>query len=147
MSTMQNKDLVHRYIDEVFNQGNLAAADQYLSPGFVDHNPLTPDQPPGPAGQKQVYARFREAFPDLYVTLEALVAEGNMVANRATISGQQRGSILGIPPTGKRVSWQAMTIFRVANGQIVERWSTHDLLGLLRQLGIIPEGIEVPAVR
>lgn len=147
MATMQNKELVRNYLEEVFNRRNLNAVDQYLSPAFVDHNPYSPQQAPGPAGRKQATSRFHEAFADFHLAIESIVAEGDMVAVRGTFSGRQTGSFMGVPPTGQRVAWQGMGFFRVANGRITERWSTHDLLGLLQQVGIIPERIEVPAVR
>jgi steroid delta-isomerase-like uncharacterized protein len=147
MSTMQNKEIVRSYIEEVFNKGILSAADQYLSPGFVDHNPFSPQQMSGPAGQRQVATLFREAFTGFHAALEDVIAEGDIVANRATIAGTQSGSIMGIPPTGRQVSWQAMTFFRLANGKIVERWSNHDLFGLLQELGVLPSRLEVPGVR
>ena len=90
---------------------------------------------------------FREAFDGFHVALEQIVAEGDTVAVRGTLSGTHGGYFMGVPPTGKRVSWQAMTFFRITNGRIMERWSSHDPLGLLKEVGIIPERLEVPAVR
>lgn len=147
MSMMKNSELVRTYIEEAFNKGNINAVDRFLSPAFLDHNPFSPQQALGPAGQKQMISRFHEAFANLHITLESVISEGDIVAARGTYSGMQKGSFMGVPPTGKRVSWQAMAFFRVANGKIAERWSNHDLLGLLQQLGLIPERIEVPAVR
>lgn len=147
MSMMQHKETVRTYIEEVFNRGNVAAVEQFVSPSFVDHNPFSRQQAPGPAGQRQAVQMLREAFGDFHVALEKIVSEGDTVAIRGTVSGVHRGYFMGVPPTGKRVSWQAMTFLRMANGRIVERWSTHDLLGLLKEVGIIPERLEVPAVR
>lgn len=147
MSTMQNKEIVRSYIEEVFNKGRVSAVDQYLSPGFVDHNPFSPQQLRGPAGQRQVATMFREAFAGFHVTLEDVIAEGDIVANRATVGGTHSGSFMGISPTDRQVSWQAMTFFRLADGKIVERWSNHDLLGLLQELGVLPSRLEIPGVR
>lgn len=147
MSMMQNSQLVRTYLEEAFNKGNINAVDQFLSPAFVDHNPFSPEQAQGLAGQKQRVSRYHEAFADFHLAIESVISEGDTVAVRGTFSGIQRGSFMGVPPTNKRVSWQAMAFFRIANGRIVERWATHDLLGLLQQLGLIPERIEVPAVR
>ncbi len=147
MSTMQNNALVRNYIEDVFGRGNVNALDQFLSPAFVDHNPLTPQQPQGPAGQKQAVTRLHEAFANLHVAVESVISEGDTAAARVTFSGMHTGSFMGVPPTNKRVSWQAMVFYRIANGKIVERWGNYDLLGLLQQLGVIPERIEAPAVR
>lgn len=148
MSMMQtNKELARNYIEEAFNKGNVNAVDQFLSPAFVDHNPFSPRQAAGPEGQKQAISRFHEGFADFHVTLESVISEGDMVAMRGTFSGVQKGGFMGVPPTNQRVAWQAMAFYRVANGKLVERWANHDLLGLLQQVGIIPERLEVPAVR
>ncbi|HOG46203.1 MAG TPA: ester cyclase [Anaerolineae bacterium] len=146
MSAVQNKETVHRYIDETFNKGNLAVIDEVLAPSFVDHNP-TPGQATGPMGAIEFARNFRSAFPDLHVNIEEMVAEGDKVAMRSTIRGTQKGEFMGISPTGMQVSWQAMAIFRVASGKILERWSSQDHLGLLQQLGAIPERLMVSTVR
>lgn len=146
MSVMQSKEIVRRYIEEVFNKGNLNVADEVLAPGFVDHNPM-PGQASGIEGAIEFARDSRHSFPDLHVAIEQMVAEGDMVAVRSTIRGTHQGEYRGIPPTGKRVSWQAMAFFRVTNGKITERWSSQDHLGLLQQLGALPERLVVSTVR
>ncbi len=146
MSVVQNKEIVRRYIDEVFNKGNFTVVDEVLAPGFVDHNP-SPGQATGPTGAKEFARIYRTAFPDLKVHIEDMVAEGDRVSVRSTVRGTQQGMFMDVPPSGKQVSWQTMAFWRLDNGKIMERWSTHDNLGLLQQLGAIPERLVVSTVR
>lgn len=132
-----NKQLVDEFIQAVFTRGDLDAIDRYLSPDFVNH-----DRHQGYAGDRdgwrQVAADFRAAFPDWRSTLHALISEGDLVAERFAASGTHRGPIMGIAPTGRQVSFSGINIFRVTDGQIVERWGRLDDLGLLQQLGLLP---------
>ena len=146
MAIVQNKEVVRRYIEEIFNRGNLMAADVVLAPSFVDHNPA-PGQAAGIEGTIEFAREFRRSFPDLHVDIEDMVAEGDRVAVRSSIHGTHQGEFRGIPPTGSRVSWQAMAFFRLADGKIVERWSNQDYLGLLQQLGALPERLVLATVR
>jgi len=115
---MQNKEIVQRYIEEVFNKGNLAVVDELVSPAIADHNPA-PGQAPGTTGVKEFARTYRNAFPDLNVRIEDMIAEGDRVCMRGTISGTQQGMFMNVPPTGKKVAWQAIAVYRLAGGQIV----------------------------
>jgi steroid delta-isomerase-like uncharacterized protein len=139
MSTVSNKELLRSYLDEAYSKGNTAAVDQYVAPDFVNHNPVLGPQEQGAEGEKQRVRLFRSAFPDLHGDFGDLISEGDKVAGRITNTGTQLGDLMGLAPTGKRVSWQTIGIWRIANGKIAERWIQHDFLGLLQQLGAIPE--------
>jgi predicted ester cyclase len=149
MSTEENKAIVRKVFEEVFNKGNVATVDQLFAPNFVVHLDY-PSNVPVPSEYqqsleelKQFVSQFRTTFPDLYYTVELQIAEGDMVATRSTArgthSGEYRGlSYKGIPPTGKQVMWTEVQIFRIADGMIVEQWSNEDDLGRLQQVGALP---------
>ncbi len=136
MSTEENKALVHRGIEEIWNQKNLAILDELAAPDFVCHNPTMTTQ--GLEQYKQLVTMYFTAFPDLHITIEDQVAEGDKVVTRYTARGTHQGSFMGIPPTGKQGVVTGIGIDRFANGKLVEDWINNDDLGLLQQLGIIP---------
>jgi len=137
MSAEGNKALVRRVYEEIHNKGNLDAADELVSASFINHN-APPGMPPGPEGIKRVFTMFRSAFPDLNVTVEDMVAEGDKVVARLTLRGTHQREFMGLAPTGKQVTLSVIDIARIAGGKIVERWGVEDMLGLLQQLGAIP---------
>jgi steroid delta-isomerase-like uncharacterized protein len=130
MSTAANKALVRRWYDEVLNGRDLAAADGIVAKEFVINGEAV-----GRAGLTEAAAWFQTVFPDLVVTVEDVVAEGNNVVTRFTARATHQGPFLGIPRTGKPVTLAAVHIDRIADGRIAERWESVDLLGVLRQLG------------
>ncbi len=132
----ENRAIVTRYVYEV-NMQNLDAFDEFVDPGFIDHDPI-PGQQPGIPGLKAAYQMFIDAFPDVWFTFEDLVAEGDMVVGRGVIEGTHNGSFLGIPPTGKKIYWTGTRMFRVKNGKVSEGWINLDMLGLMQQMGVIP---------
>jgi steroid delta-isomerase-like uncharacterized protein len=132
--TERNKAIYRRFLDEVFNQGRLEIADAMLPPSYVLHE-APPGTPRGPEAVKQVVRMFRSAFPDLKITVEDMVAEGDTVCARATTQGTHRGTIFGIPATGKFVTIGGLTMVRIADGHITESWVKNDILGLMKQLG------------
>lgn len=134
-----NKALVRRLFDDVINHGDPERADDLVSVGFVEHNPM-PGQAAGLAGFKQVLTMLRAAFPNLRITIDELVAERDKVAVRLTACGDHQGAFQGIPPTGRRVAWEGISLPRVADGQVVERWFHADVLGLREQLGAVAPG-------
>jgi steroid delta-isomerase-like uncharacterized protein len=137
MSTEENKALVRRYTQEVFNAHNPDRTQEFVAGNVVSHN-LPPGMPSGVEGIKQMTHMFVSAFPDLHLTIEDVIAEGDKVVERWTGTGTQQGAFAGIPPTGKRVTTTGIDIFRIANGKVVEHWSSSNDLGLLQQLGVIP---------
>ncbi len=136
MSTEQNKALVRRGFEEGINQGKLDYFDQVLAPTYVNHNMPAPG--PGPEAFKQVLAMFLKAFPDMHITVEDVITEGDKVATRGTWRGTHKGDFMGIPATGKSVSVTYSDIWRFENGQAVENWVQMDMLGLMQQLGVAP---------
>ena len=127
-----------RRIAEAFSTGDLSTFDELISPQFVEHNPA-PGQGSGPEGMKQLAAMFRIAFPDLQLTIEDLIAEGDKVVGRITARGTHRGEFLGAAPTNKVVTMQEIHIGRFSDGKMVEHWGLEDSLGLMQQLGLIPD--------
>jgi predicted SnoaL-like aldol condensation-catalyzing enzyme len=104
VSAEDNKTLIREIIEEVWNQGDLAAVDRYFAADYVDHSPL-PGQGPGPEGYKQAAAAMREAFPDLRLTLGDILGEGDKVAFRYTMEGTHQGTSWGCPRPASRSRW------------------------------------------
>jgi predicted ester cyclase len=137
MSLEELKVHARRVPEELLTQGDLAVADAVFAPDVVDHD--LAGHASGVAGTKQVVLTLRRAFPDLCAVVEDEIAEGDRVVQRLTLSGTHRGTYRGLTPTGRRVTWQLLTIQRIgADGKIAEHWSSPDLYGLLRQLGALP---------
>jgi steroid delta-isomerase-like uncharacterized protein len=137
MSTEQNKALMRRFYEEVFNKKNLAGVDAFVDPQIIEHN-LPPGLSAGIEGTRQFIGMYLAAFPDLHLTTEDLIAEGDKVTARLIYRGTHRGELIGIPPTGKQVTVTGIQIVRVADGKIAENWVEFDALGILQQLGVIP---------
>jgi steroid delta-isomerase-like uncharacterized protein len=137
MSTEDNKALMRRFLEEVFNKQNLAAIDEFIAPNHVDHT-LPPFLPTTPEGTKQAIGMFLTAFPDVHLTVEDMIAEGDKVVTRYTSRGTQKGAFVGIPPTGKQMTVSSIVVARIADGKIVEEWGLDDQMGMLQQLGVIP---------
>ncbi len=140
MSTTEeaNKTLFRRTYEELFNQGNLASAEELVAPDFVNHEVPPGRENRGPESLRQVAGMLRTAFPDLHFTIEELVAEGDTIVGRLTMRGTQHGPFMGIPPTGRAVEQAQVHFVRFRDGQGVEHRGVRDDLGLLQQLGVIP---------
>jgi len=137
MSTEQNKALVRRFYEEVFNKKNLAEVNAFVDPQIVEHD-LPPGLLAGSEGTRQFIGMYLAAFPDLHLTAEDMIAEGDEVTARFTIRGTHRGELMGIPPTGRQVTVTGIQVMSIANGKIAENWVNFDALGMLHQLGVIP---------
>ena len=137
MSTEENKVLSRRIFEEAASQGNFAVIDEAIASTFVYRASALPDTQ-GPAGLKEFFTGHRRAFPDIRYTIEEVVAEGEKVVVHWTITGTNQGDLRGNPPTGKPVKVPGITIFRFANGHIVEGKAVWDALAFLQQLGVIP---------
>jgi len=136
MSTEQNKELATRMIEEIFNRGNVDKVDEFLASDFVEREELPPGLQPGREGVKQLALMMRSAFPDLKATIEDAVAEADKVVVRWTCAGTHSGGeLMGIPPTGRKVSVEVIDIMRVADGKFVEHWGLMDNAAMLQQLG------------
>jgi predicted ester cyclase len=133
MLTDDNKALVQKFYEEIVNQKNLTALGQFVAPNAVNHT-----VPLGfPQGPSQFLGLHFNAFPDLTVTVEDLLADGDKVVARVSIRGTHQGALRAVSPTGKPFTGMAINIFRIVNGQIVEHWGLADRLGTLQQLGVV----------
>jgi predicted ester cyclase len=137
MADSPNQQVYRRFVDEVINGGNTDVIPELFDPGYLDHS-----APPGAGGDGDVFAQvaqipgmFRGAFPDVHFTINQMIEQGDWVATRVTGSGQHLGRpFMGIPATGRRVTWGSMGMFRIANGKIAEHYGAPDLMGLHAQL-------------
>ncbi|HEV2013652.1 MAG TPA: ester cyclase [Candidatus Dormibacteraeota bacterium] len=139
MSAEENKALIRRYfeaIDAACKAGNAGILDEFLAPDFVTHTPF-PGMTPTREGAKQQFMAFVASAPGSHV-VEDLIAEGDKVVGRISAYGTHEAELLGIPRTGKQIRMTGMTIWRIADGKIVEHWSETDVAGLLQQLGALP---------
>jgi steroid delta-isomerase-like uncharacterized protein len=141
----KNKALAARIPLEAFNQGKLEVIDEVIADNSVDHSSLPPGMPPGKEGLKLLVKTLRSAFPDFKITIDLQVAEGDLVVARATTTGTMKGEFAGMPPSGKKATWEAIHITRIKDGKIVEHWQVQDQLGMLQQLGFIPTPEAAPA--
>lgn len=137
MSTEDNKTLMRRFIEEVFNKKNLSAIDELIAPNHIDHSAAA-SLPVGPEGYRQAIGMMLTGFPDLHVTVEDVIAEGDKVVVRLTMRGTQQGAFGSIPPTGKQVAVSTIDMVRIEGGKIAEEWGIDDMLGMLQQLGVVP---------
>jgi predicted ester cyclase len=139
VSAEENKALARRWFEDLFNAGNLEVADEIIAPEHVNHDPTIPGIPSGPEGQKQIVNVYRGAFTNAHITVEEQLAEGDRVVTRWSGSGTHQGELMGVAPTGNQVTITGLTINRISDGKIVENWSNYDALGMMRQIGAIPE--------
>ena len=137
MSIEENKAISRRYIEEIFNKKNLAAIDEILSPDYIDHDPM-PGTTPNRDGLKQLQEMTIAAFPDYHSNIEDMVAEGDKVVQRFIGHGTHKGDFMGIPPTGKQVTFKGIGVHRIVNGKVVENWLNMDMLSIMQQLGVVP---------
>jgi steroid delta-isomerase-like uncharacterized protein len=145
LTSEEQKALVRRFWEEVFNQKHLERADAYVAQDYLDHGAV-PGQGPGLEGAKRMrWAMYFAAIPDLHATIDDMVAEGDKLSVRFTVTGTHVGELMGVPPTGKHFDVGAMCIYRIAEGKIAEQWEQIDMLGLMRQLGAIAAPVLAPA--
>ncbi|HVQ40199.1 MAG TPA: ester cyclase [Pyrinomonadaceae bacterium] len=135
----ENKALLRRWFDEVWNQGNAEAIDEMFAADGIVHGLSDDESTPmkGPADFKPFHGIFRGAFPDVGVVVEELIAEGDLVAARCSIRGQHTGDHLGIPASNTPVEFTGMCIVRIRDGKIVEAWNNFDFMKMNRQIGAI----------
>jgi steroid delta-isomerase-like uncharacterized protein len=146
MSTEQNKTLVRRVFEEIFNANNLVAVDELIASDYVYHRPARPEFR-GPATYKQLLATFRAAFPDVHFTVEEMLAEGDSVFSRWRFTGTHQGEFMGVAPTQKRITAAGMLLSRCADGRLVEELELMDELSILRQMGALVIHGQVPPRR
>lgn len=132
MPVEENKDIVLRVWEHV-NRQEFRAASEAVAPNFARDG-----EPVGREGNRQRYAEVAAAFPDVHYTVKDLVAEGDLVAVRYTLTGTHRGELQGIPATGNRVSFSGISIYRISDRLIAEAWNSFDKMELMQQLGVVP---------
>ncbi|MBC8234821.1 ester cyclase, partial [bacterium] len=137
--TEANKELAHRFHMDLFQAGNLDAADEIIAEDFVVHfEGLPPELRHGIEGAKLYAIGIRTAFPDVQITHEDFIAEGDKVVIRWVSRSTHMGNLMGIPPTGERVTATGIDIFRIENGKIAELWQNWNQYGMMQQVGVIP---------
>jgi steroid delta-isomerase-like uncharacterized protein len=129
-------ELVTHYYAEVWNRGQQAGLAGFIAPNPAFHDPTAPDAPAGPAGVAECITGFRRAFPDLALTLDDVVAQGDRVTVRFTLRGTHRGPFLGAEGTGLAVEVTGVAVHRLAEDQIAETWLSWDTFGLAQQVGL-----------
>jgi ketosteroid isomerase-like protein len=133
----QNKALVRRFYEEI-DKGNIEILDELLAENYIDHNPPPfPNLPPGREGVKQSFRMFQQATPGSH-HIEEQIAEGDKVVTRLTSVGKHEGDLPGAPRTGNEMKMTSITIHRIANGKLVEKWAEKDMIALLTQIGALP---------
>ncbi len=137
MSEAQNRTIAQRFNEDVWGRGDEAVLEELLASDFVDHGAL-PGQSPDREGHKRILAAFRSAFPDLNVTTEDIVAEGEKVVSRWSARGTHQGELMGVPPSGNEVTFTGIDVLRIAEGKVVERWAEGNDLEVMQQIGAIP---------
>ena len=134
----ENKTIIRRLYEEVWNQRKLGVVDELLSASHALNDPNNPGSQVGPALYKQRVVELTTALPDLCFTIEDTVAEGEKFVACWTFSGTHQGEYRGIPATGKKISVEGITIHHIKNGKILDSYTRWDALGLMRQLGAVP---------
>ena len=134
-SAEKDKAIVSRLFEEIM-KGNLAVADELILEDYAQHSVFGILN--GREAFKQFFITFASAVPDAHFEIEDVIAKGDKVVTRLTVSGTQTGELQGILSTGKKFSMKGIDIFRVVDGQIVEHWDAVDQLSMLQQLGVIP---------
>jgi predicted ester cyclase len=128
MSVEANKEIARRFIDEVWQHGDRAAAQAIIADDIVIHPGTFAGQPPGPEGQIFAFDVVRRAFPDMEWTIDLLVAEGDFVVDRCTMRGTHTGPFGAMAPNGQRARWTGIDILRIADGKVVEMWHAENRL-------------------
>ena|SRR5687768_11092344 len=131
----ENKALVRRWFEEVWNQGRTATIDELFAADGVVHG--LGDTMRGPAAFKPFHAAYRDAFPDVRIEIEDMVAEGDKVAYRWSATATHRGNGLNFAATNRQARFTGMGFVRVRDGKLIEGWNNFDQLGMLQQLGVV----------
>jgi steroid delta-isomerase-like uncharacterized protein len=138
MSAEENKAVARRELEEIFAAGgNLDAAEEIYAPHYISHQPAGEEDLRGVEAIKEFAAGMRQAFPDLEITIDDQIAEGDKVVTHFRARGTHQGELWGIPPTGKQVEITNMSMCRIEGGKMAEEWPAPDRLGMMQQLGVI----------
>ena len=136
----QNLSTIKQLFEEFVNQGNEAVLDELADANLIENEEMPPGIESNREGVKQFFRMFRSAFPDLHFQINDLIAANDKVVARVTVTGTNQGSFMNMPPTGNKVSYKVIDIFRLTNGKVVEHWGIGDNMKMMQQLGVIPEG-------
>lgn len=137
MSTEQNKKIVQRLFNEGMNERKFQVFDEFISDKFVNHG--IPNATTGPKGFKAIVQQFLDSFPDMQITIQEIIAEGETVATRGHLSGTHKGEFMGINATGKKVRVDYVDFWKLNNGKCIENWVQMDMAGVMQQLGSIQQ--------
>jgi steroid delta-isomerase-like uncharacterized protein len=136
MSADKNKEIIRKIFEDGMNNRNFSVFEEYVSPQYVNYG--IPGHQPGIEGFKEIIKQFTDAFPDMKITQDEIVADGDSVATRGSWTGTNKGSFMGMPATGKQVNVQYMDFWKLKDGKCVENWVQMDIAGLMQQLGAMP---------
>ena len=134
MSLTDNKDIIRRYYNDMWNRWDMAVADEIIAEDITFRGSLAVTVQ-ARDGFKQYVDLVRSAFPDFHNAIDDLIAEGDRVVARLTYSGTHQGELFGVAPTGRQVTYAGVAIFHIANGQVIDGWVMGDTLGVMRQIG------------
>jgi len=134
----ENVNLVRRYVEDVVGKGDAGAIEEIYSPDYVNHTTFAGGDLRGLDGVRSVMTAFRTGFPDVNVTIDDVIEAGDKVVTRATGYGTHTGEFRGIAPTGRKIEVRIISIFRISEGKIIERWENMDTMTLMQQIGAIP---------
>jgi steroid delta-isomerase-like uncharacterized protein len=134
----QNKAIVQRFIDEVWNNRNYDLVEEIFAEDHVNHDPADANPTGGPRGARDFVETLHASFPDARIEIDDIIAEGDRVVIRWHSSGTHQGELMGIPASGRRAHTTGIGIDRIVDGKIVESWTNWDTLGLLAQIGALP---------
>ena len=134
-----NADLIKRFYEEIVGGGNLGLIDELAADDIVDHEEGFPGQPSGKEGVKFFVNTMRQAFPDINVSVDVTLDQGELAAGRAIMRGTHQGDFMGVPASNKAIEVETLDIIRVEDGRVAEHWGVTDTMGLMQQIGAIPE--------
>ncbi len=136
--TQENKQVAKRLAEEVFSKGNMEVFDEIFADSYVMHNMPVPNIPGTKEGFRQLVLATRNAFPDVKVHIDDVIAEGDFAVFHDHVEATSTGDFMGVPPSNKRIAWTEIHFLRIVGGKIIEHWSNFDQLGILMQLRAIP---------
>jgi len=138
MSTDQNKTIARRIVEEGWTKHNPMILEQLISPDAPLHDPQNPTIAKGPQGAKSTLATYLKAFPDVKITIEREIADGDYVVQQLLLTGTNTGEFNGVPATDKKVNVTGVMTSKIKDGKVIETWSLFDSLTLMQQLGLVP---------
>jgi steroid delta-isomerase-like uncharacterized protein len=138
MSTDQNKTIARRIVEEGWTKHNPMIFEQLISNDAPLHDPQNPTSAKGPQGAKSTLATYLKAFPDVKISIEREIADGDYVVQHLLLTGTNTGELNGVPATGKKANVSGVMTSKIKDGKVVEAWSLFDSLTLMQQLGLVP---------